>query len=592
MTDKPIRESAHFEELKWLYMELYRDEHAFEFLVNVLEERLQERLDERKAAGKKSGKKKGKNISLGMMMYTENFGGNLKGVAKKLSYLEECGIDYLHLMPLLETPEGKSDGGYAVSDFRRVQPELGTMEDLEDLAAACRKKGIALCLDYVLNHTSDEHVWAKAAKAGEPEAQARYYMYDNWDIPNKYDETTPEVFPETAPGNFTWVPECGKVVMTSFHPYQWDLNYHNPTVFNDMTDNLLYLANRGVDIIRLDAIPYIWKQLGTNSRNLPQVHTIVRMMKLACLMVCPEVKLLGEVVMEPKEVVPYFGRAGKTECDMLYNVTMMCTLWHTIATKDTRLLRHQMEQVYALPKEYIFQNYLRCHDDIGWGLDYGFLGGFGVDEVAHKKFLSDWFTGNFYGSKARGELYNVSHSMGDARLCGTTASLCGIEASAYEGDEEGVRLGTSCDIMLHAWVLTQRGIPVIYSGDEVGQLNDYSYHEDPMKLHDSRYIHRGAFDWNLAEERNIPGTVASEIFNALKELREMRSNSAVFSDDAEMYVIYPDGKDYMWDDSVIAIKRVFKKETAIGLFNFSPWPKDIVLGGEEHHLEPYGYEWR
>ena len=589
MTKKQVRESAYFEELKWLYMELYGDENAFEFLVNVLEERLEERLDKGKTAGKK---KTDDNISLGMMMYTENFGGTLKGVEKKLPYLEECGIDYLHLMPLLESPEGKSDGGYAVADFRKVQPELGTMEDLENLAAACRKKGIALCLDYVLNHTSDEHVWAKAAKAGEPEAQARYYMYDNWDIPNKFDETTPEVFPETAPGNFTWVPECGKVVMTSFHSYQWDLNYHNPTVFNDMTDNLLYLANRGVDIIRLDAIPYIWKQLGTNSRNLPQVHTIVRMMKLASLMVCPEVKLLGEVVMEPKEVVPYFGTAGKTECDMLYNVTMMCTLWHTIATKDTRLLRHQMEQVYALPKEYIFQNYLRCHDDIGWGLDYGFLGGFGVDEVAHKKFLSDWFTGNFYGSKARGELYNVSHSMGDARQCGTTASLCGIEASAYEGDEEGVRLGTACDIMLHAWVLTQRGIPVIYSGDEVGQLNDYSYHEDPMKLYDSRYIHRGAFDWELAEERKTPGTVASEIFTALKELREMRSNSAVFSDDAEMYVMYPDGKDYVWDDSVIAIKRVLKKETATGLFNFSPWPKDIVLGGEKHHLEPYGFDWR
>ena len=602
------RLAEHFDELKWLFMELYDDEEAFDFFVDMLRRNYMERKDSLRKTDERRLEDPGWYHSekmLGMMMYTECFGGDLNGVREKLPYLRECGINYLHLMPLLDSPEGKSDGGYAVSDFRKVRPDLGTMEDLETLSAACHRRGILVCLDFVLNHTSEDHEWAKAARAGDPVAQSRYFFYDNWDIPDEFLKTLPEVFPETAPGNYTYLDDCGKIVMTSFYPFQWDLNYANPMVFNDMTDNLLYLANRGMDVIRLDAVPYIWKQLGTNCRNLPQVHTLVRMMHLACSIVCPGVLLLGEVDMEPKEVVPYFGTPDKPECDILYNVTTMCTIWHTLATRNVSLLRHQMEQLTELPLNCLFQNYLRCHDDIGWGLDYNFLRGFGMEEAAHKKYLNDWFTGKWSGSPSRGELYNDSEVLRDARLCGTTASLCGIEAAVYEGNEEALAVARGADLMLHAWMLTLKGIPVFYSGDEIGMFNDYSYHDVPKKAADSRYIHRGDFRWDLAESRNDRSTVAGYLFEELTRLSKIRKDNEVFNSDAYMYCIETG------DNRVLGIKRKYNGHTLLGLFNFSPdfcrteieaadWqdltePDRVFLRGDdlmtEYWLEPYGFRW-
>ena len=570
-----------YDELKWLYHEIYRNKgDAFDYFVGMM----RRCWEGRKAALREQDEHRlanpgwyRSNKLMGMMMYTSNYGGNLNGVRQRLDYLEECGVNYLHLMPLLDSPEGKSDGGYAVSDFRKVRPDLGTMDDLEKLADDCRDHGIALCLDFVLNHTSEEHEWAKAARAGDPVARSRYFFYNDWVIPNEFEKTVPQVFPTTAPGSFTWLEDCQQIVMTSFYPFQWDLDYANPLVFNDMTENLLYLANRGMDVIRLDAVPYIWKELGTNCRNLPQVHTLVRMMHLACQVVCPSVLLLGEVVMEPAKVAPYFGTVEKPECDMLYNVTTMCTTWHTVATRSTALLRHQMDQVCALPKTCLFQNYLRCHDDIGWGLDYPWLREkFGQDEVAHKKYLNDWFTGKWPGSWSRGELYNDDPRLGDARLCGTTASLVGIEtATEPYGSGESLEQAIQCDLMLHAWMLTQSGIPVLYSGDEVAQLNDNGYHNDPLKWEDSRYIHRGKFDWALAERRNEPGTVQYRIFHGLRELEKIRADHEVFRADADVWTWGTDS------DAVFGLERRYGDERLVALFNFSEHPQQLHLGRRE-----------
>ncbi|WP_407717398.1 alpha-amylase family glycosyl hydrolase, partial [Hornefia butyriciproducens] len=428
------RLAACYDEMKWLYCELYHnDEQAFSYFTEMLRRMYAERSaalhkwDEQRAGSGwyKSGR------TLGMCLYVDSFAGTLEGVREHLSYIEECGVNYIHLMPLLKSPEGKSDGGYAVSDFTEVDPRLGSMKDLARLTRDCHKKDIAVCLDFVMNHTSDEHEWAKKAKAGDPDAQARYFFFDGWDVPNQFEPYIPDVFPTTAPGNFTWCSEAGKVVMTMFYPYQWDLNYANPTVFNDMTAAMLNLCNHGVDIVRLDAVPYIWKRRGTDCRNQPEVHSLVRLLRLAAGVVCPGTLLLGEVVMEPGKVMPYFGTVEKPECDMLYNVTTMATTWHTVATKDVRLLEHQLSIVYGLPREFTFLNYLRSHDDVGWGLDYDFLAQFGTEQTAHKKFLNDFLTGKWPGSPSRGELYNDDQLRGDARLCGTTASLCGIEAAEY-----------------------------------------------------------------------------------------------------------------------------------------------------------------
>ena len=569
------RLKRHYDELKWLYCELYEGGIGmFEELVAAMEKRSRERdqkfkrLDKRREDDPDWYKR---NDMVGMMMYTDAFAGTLRGVKEKLDYVEECGVRCLHLMPLLDSPAVNNDGGYAVSDFTRVKDSLGTMADLKDLAEECHRRKISVCLDFVMNHTSEEHEWARRARAGEREYQDRYFFFDNFDIPAQYERTCPQVFPTTAPGNFTWLEDAKKYVMTTFYPYQWDLNYRNPVVFNTMVDYLLNLANHGVDVIRVDAVPYIWKELGTSCRNLPQVHTLVRMMRMICEVVCPAVLLLGEVVMEPAKVVPYFGTVEKPECHMLYNVTTMATTWHTVATRDIRLLRRQMDVVCSLPREYTFLNYLRCHDDIGWGLDYASLREWGMEEVSHKKYLNDYFQGKTEGSVSRGELYNEDPVTGDARFCATTASMCGVESAGFEQDQEKMACAIRKDLMLHAYMFTQSGIPMLYSGDEIGQVNDYTYREDPDKAPDSRYIHRGKFCWDLTERIKDGSSVQGRIFAGLEELEKIRRTEAVFGADAEVYT-----KDYN-DNSILWIVRRAGDEELHAVFNFSDEGRTIWM---------------
>lgn len=560
------RMEKHQDELRWLYMELYGNDAMYAELCEQMHDYYLKRSTELKKRDIKKEKNpdwfKEKEM-LGMMLYVDNFAGNLKGVEKKLAYLKECNVNCIHLMPFLDTPKGKSDGGYAVADFRKVRPDLGTMKDLARLTEKCHENGINVCMDFVMNHTSEEHEWAKRARAGEGEYMSRYFFYDNGDIPARYEETVPQVFPTTAPGNFTWLPEIGHYVLTTFYPYQWDLNYRNPRVFNEMMYNFLFLANQGMDIIRIDAVPYIWKELGTSCRNLKEVHTIVRMMRMIAEIVCPSVILLGEVVMEPEKVVPYFGTVEKPECHMLYNVTTMATTWNSIATRDIRLLKKQMDIVSRLPKQYTFLNYLRCHDDIGWGLDFDTMKQWGMEEPSHKRYLNDYFTGKIADSISRGELYNDDPVTQDARFCGTTASMCGIEAAGFEGNAEKMQTAIQEDLMLHAYMLTQSGIPMLYSGDELGQVNDYSYKEDAEKVSDSRYLHRGIFQWILADKRKDLSTVQGQLFQMLNRLEQIRRQENVFSQEAEVYTYD------VHNDSILGILREYKGERFIALFNFS-----------------------
>ena len=574
-TDFERRLTRHLDELRWLYMELYGNDAMFAELCN----NLRRFAEERSAALKKRDLEREadpewykSNDLIGMMLYIDNFAGDLEGVRTKLPYIQQTGVNMLHLMPFLDTVPERSDGGYAVADFRAVRPDLGTMDDLEKLAADCHKKGINLCMDFVMNHTSQDHEWAKKARQGDGEYMSRYFFFDNWSIPAEYEKTVPQVFPTTAPGSFTWLDDCQHFVMTSFYPYQWDLNYRNPRVFNEMMYNFLFLANRGMDMIRIDAVPYIWKELGTDCRNLPQVHTIVRMMRMIGEIVCPSVILLGEVVMEPVKVVPYFGTVDKPECHLLYNVTTMCTTWHTVATQDTRLLRRQLDIVNSLPKEYVFLNYLRCHDDIGWGLDYDWLKwNFGTDEKAHKRFLSDWFQGHWEGSVSRGELYNDDPASGDARQCGTTASLCGIEKAGFEHNSAAMERAVRFDLTLHAMMFMQTGLPLLYSGDELAQVNEYSYKDDPKKAEDSRYLHRGKFRWELAEHAHDLDTPEGQVFCGLNALGALRKTNPAFGAGADVWTLDTG------DDGVLAIGRYFEGQKIIGVFNFTPWDKKVTF---------------
>lgn len=594
------RLERHHDELRWLYMELYQNGDMFAELCSQMYEYYNCRSKKLKERDLKREKEPdwyhGKDM-LGMMLYTDNFAGNMKGVKEKIPYLKECNINCLHLMPFLDTPKGRSDGGYAVADFRKVRPDLGTMKDLIELTEKCHEEDINVCMDFVMNHTSEDHEWARRARAGEGEYMSRYFFYDNEEIPEKYEKTVPQVFPTTAPGNFTYLPETGHYVMTTFYPYQWDLNYRNPRVFNEMIYNFLYLTNQGIDIVRIDAVPYIWKELGTICRNLKQVHTIVRMMRMIAEIVCPGVLLLGEVVMEPEKVVPYFGTVEKPECHMLYNVTTMATTWNSIATGDIRLLKKQMDIVNQLPKQYVFLNYLRCHDDIGWGLDYETMRPWGIKEIPHKRYLNDYFTGKIRGSVSRGELYNDDPVTQDARFCGTTASMCGIEKAGFEHDEEAMNAAVREDIMLHAYMLTQSGIPMLYSGDELGQVNDYSYKNDPEKCADSRYIHRGKLPWELAEDKEDVTTVQGNIFQTLDWLEKIRRQEITFDKDADVYTYD------VHDDSILCVLREYKGRRFFGIFNFSNQEKTAwmqekgmyrnLLTGEKTELKDIrlsGYE--
>ncbi len=582
MQDFLKRLEHHHDELRWLYMELYGNDSMFAELCGKMKSFYLERNAELKNRDKERERKPDwykQNDLLGMMFYIDNFAGTIKGVESRLDYIEECRVNYLHLMPFLDTPEGRSDGGYAVSDFRKVQERLGSMEDLDQLTKACHKRGINVCMDFVMNHTSEDHEWARKARQGDGEYMSRYFFFNNAEEPAEYEKTVPQVFPTTAPGNFTWVAELGHYVMTSFYPYQWDLNYRNSRVFNEMIYNFLFLANRGIDIIRIDAVPYIWKELHTKCRNLPQVHTIVRMMRMISEIVCPGILLLGEVVMEPEKVVPYFGTTEKPECHMLYNVTTMATTWHTVATRDIRLLKRQLDIVNSLPKDYVFLNYLRCHDDIGWGLDYESLSSEGIGEVSHKQYLNDYFQGYAGQSNSRGELYNADPVTGDARFCGTTASMCGVEKAGFEQDQTAMERALRLDIMLHAYMFMQSGIPVLYSGDEIGQVNDYSYKNNPAKAADSRYIHRGAMNWKLAQRRKEKDTVEGAVFQGLHQLEEIRQSEKAFVSTADTWTIDTG------DASVLCIGRYYEGEKIIGLFNFSEFDKTAWLKEEGEYME-------
>ena len=598
------RLARHYDELKWLYCELYEGGIGmFEELVKAMEQRSRERDRKLKRLDKKREEDPDwykRNDMVGMMMYTDAFAGTLKGVKEKLDYIEECGVRCLHLMPLLDSPAVNNDGGYAVSDFTKVKESLGTMEDLKDLAEECHRRTISVCLDFVMNHTSEDHEWARRARAGEKEYQDQYFFFDNYEIPAQYEKTCPQVFPTTAPGNFTWLEDAKKYVMTTFYPYQWDLNYRNPVVFNTMVDYLLNLANHGIDVIRVDAVPYIWKELGTSCRNLPQVHTLVRMIRMICEIVCPAVLLLGEVVMEPAKVVPYFGTVEAPECHRLSNFTTTASSWHTVATGKVSLLKHQMDVINGLPREYVFLNYLRCHDDIGWGLEYDWLRKENMEEVPHKRFLSDYFTGKWPGSMARGELYNDDPSSGDARLCGTTASLCGLEGALETGNQEAEEKAVACDQMLHAFMMTLSGIPMLYSGDEIGQLNDYSYRNDPAKAADSRYVHRGKFHWEMAAKRTEKGTVQQRLFSGIRRLEEIRKKLPVFLNAAAVRTADTG------DPAVLCLIRELDGEKLAAIFNFSGEEKTAYINEpgtyrdllSEEDLEgvnvpmgPYGARW-
>lgn len=523
--------------LKQKYYNLYGQNDLTDYRWNQLQEIIEKAKKERSAALKEQDKLgNGWYMSekmAGMMLYVDRFSKDLYGFEDKIDYLADLGVTYVHFMPLLKSREGNNDGGYAVADYLAVDDRLGTMDQLEKVVGLLKEKGIRTCIDFVLNHTAKEHAWVQECKNGNPDYSDMYYMFDDDTIPNEYEKTMTEIFPEVAPKNFTYYPDMQKYVMTRFYEFQWDLNYRNPQVFNKIVEVLLTLANKGIDIFRLDAIPYMWKEVGTSCMNHPNVHTLLRMMYEIIQDVCPSVIFLGEAIVEPHEIVKYFGDKDEKECNVMYNASLMVLLWNSLATRDVRLMERSLAKDYGVPSDGVWINYARCHDDIGWGFETGILRDMGFDPEMHKQFIIQFMLGRYPGSFSVGELYEFNPVTLDARNSGTMASMCGLEQALKEKHEYKVELAIKRILLLNSIIISYTGIPLFYSGDEIGQLNDWSYKEVKELAGDSRWLHRGKMNWENAEKRYDLASIQGRIFSGIKKMLEIRKSCEYFRADVK-----------------------------------------------------------
>ena len=523
------------------------------------------------------------NQITGMSLYVDRFSSNLKGLENKLDYFDKLGVNFLHLMPVFESPAGESDGGYAVSNFRKVDSRFGTLDDLKNLQNEMQHRNMYLMLDIVLNHTSHQHEWALKAKAGDKEYQDYFYFYDDRRIPDQYEKSMPEVFPESSPGNFTYIPECSKWVMTVFHNYQWDLNFSNPRVFVEMIDTIFFYANLGVDILRIDAPAFIWKQAGTGCQNLPMAHTLLQLIKQCVHIAAPGMALLGEAIVSPDEIMKYFGTGDKEaqECDFAYNATHMALQWDALATGDTKVMLAAQNELLKKPYDTSWITYTRCHDDIGLGYENYMIEAAGYNPDEHRRFLMNYYSGNYEGSPAKGALFSVNEKTGDARISGSLASLCGLEATVEKNNKTVIELAVRKILLMQAHSFFMGGIPVIFYGDEVGYTNDYSYLQEEGKSYDNRWMHRPLIDWERNKQIEIKGTQEQIIFTATQKLITIRKKLPVIADRKNLTWLTPH------NIHVAGYLRAWDDDRVYCLFNFSDKEQHLTwYAFKEHGMKP------
>jgi glycosidase len=576
------RLDTHFPRLFTLLQRVYGQQYDFfyylEELLNVAARMWLARSDELKtldAAREQDPQWYQSNQMLGGVCYVDLFAGDLNGLRSKIPYFKELGLTYLHLMPLFRCPDGNNDGGYAVSSYREVDPKLGTIDQLRDLAHELRANGISLVLDFVFNHTSDEHAWAEKARSGDREFQDYYRMFPDRTMPDAYEETLREIFPDEHPGAFTYFPDIERWVWTTFHSFQWDLNYANPAVFNAMAEEMLALANVGVEALRLDAVAFIWKQLGTSCENLPEAHLLIQAFNAVARIAAPAMLFKSEAIVHPDEVVKYIG---PDECQLSYNPLLMALLWNSLATRKTRLLSYSMRSRFKIPAGCAWVNYVRCHDDIGWTFSDEDAAVLGVNGYDHRQFLNAFYTGRFEGAFARGLPFQENPKTGDCRISGTCASLAGLEKALNEETEVEVELALRRILLIHGVILLIGGIPLLYLGDEIGQLNDYSYCDDPAKADDSRWVHRPFMKWDQADRRGDATTIQGRLYQRLRKLIALRQQCTALAD-GEMDVIETGS------DHIFGFVRSHGSERVAVLANFTEQPQSI----EAYHLRQHGF---
>src|SRR3954470_8071323 len=509
--------------------------------------------------------------AVGYVTYVDRFAGTLAGVRERLPYLRELGVGYLHLMPLLRARPAPNDGGYAVVDYGAVEPALGTMDDLRALASDLRAAGMALCVDVVLNHTAREHPWAQAAMAGDERTLAFYRTFADRAEPDAYELTLPEVFPDTAPGSFTWEPALGRWVWTTFNAYQWDLDWSNPEVFVAMAEVVLALAAAGVDVLRLDAVPFLWKRRGTDCQNQPEVHEILQALRAAVRIAAPGVAFKAEAIVSPRQLVAYLG-AGRhegKECDLAYHNVLMVLLWSALASRRVALMTHTLRAMPRVPPLSGWVTYVRCHDDIGWAITEEDAAAGGEDGYLHRRFLADFYAGDFPGSFARGARFQPDPRTGEARTSGTAASLAGLEEALESGDDAAEELAIRRVLLLYAIAFAHGGLPLVYMGDEIGLRNDHGYEAAPARADDNRWMHRPPMDWAAAERRTDPATVEGRLWAGLKRLvAARRATRAVHAQGLSEPI-------WTGNDHVFGLVREHAGERLLVLASFTPEPQAV-----------------
>ena len=503
---------------------------------------------------------------VGGVLYVDLFSRNLAGLHDHIAYFKTMGLTYLHLMPLFAVPHGNSDGGYAVSDYRAINADIGTMEELSALARILHDNGISLVLDFVLNHTSDEHIWARRARGGDVDFQEYYLMFDDRTLPDQYQQHLRDIFPDSRRGCFTFDPESGKWVWTTFNSFQWDLNYANPSVFRAMAEEMLFLANQGVQVLRLDAVAFTWKRLGTNCENLPEAHMLVEAFNAVAKIAAPSLLFKSEAIVHPDEVIRYIH---PDKCQLSYNPLLMALLWEALATREVRLLNSAMWKRARIHPECAWVNYLRCHDDIGWTFDDQDAMELGINPHDHRQFLNRFYTGEFPGSFARGLPFQYNPDTGDRRISGTLASLAGLEAALEQEDAGLIEAAVGRINLLRSIMLSAGGIPLIYLGDEWGMLNDYTYLSDPAKAGDSRWVHRARQRWEARNDVTDAEVLEWRFFNEMTGLIRLRKQLPALQN-GNMEVIDTG------NIHVFGFVREFENQKLLIVNNFSETPQSIA----------------
>lgn len=569
------RLTANLDDIQNHFRAIYGDSPLFTDLIQTIFQAYTDRNPELKKRDEAKAKKE-ENWFLsqdlvGMSLYVDRFAGKITDLPAKLPYLEKLGVNFLHLMPLFKSPEGESDGGYAVEDFRVVEEKLGTIEDLREFQKALQQKDMYLMIDIVLNHTSHHHEWAKLAKAGIKEYQDYFYMYDDRRIPDAMEETMPEIFPESSPGSFTYDEKMDKWVMTVFHHYQWDLNYTNPKVFVEMLANVFYYANLGVDVVRIDAPAFIWKQMGTACQNLPEAHQLLQLIKMCVEVATPGMAILGEAIVAPAQIMEYFGtgRFSTHECDFAYNATQMAVQWDALATGDIRVMRTAQNELLRKPKGATWLTYTRCHDDIGLGYDDWMIEQAGFNPYDHRSYIKNYYSG-VIESPATGALFAVNPKTQDARLSGSLASLCGLEKAIASKNAADIQTSIDKITMMQAQSLFVGGVPMLFYGDEAAYTNDYTYLQDPGKSYDNRWMHRPIIDWKKNATVDKADSIENKVFTNLQKLIKLRKSLKVVADLKNIHWLE------VHNNSIIGFERYLNGEKVFFLFNFSAQPQEVT----------------